>query len=160
MKQKIIDCFTWLAYRVSESTTYTGRSDEYCREDVADAMNVFLKELKKHIDWENLTNDECDELRFGRWQNRKELDEEIAYLAMELKSGKITIKDYEEKVALQKNTLDVRLLPLYLLPILPIGTKLYCISGKEIVYDGNNIDNDNRFGWLAYGIKIKNEKKK
>ena len=44
------------------------------------------------------------------------------------------------------------LIPLYLLPIIPIGTELKCIDGGKIIYDGNNIDNDTRFGCLAYGL--------
>lgn len=50
---------------------------------------------------------------------------------------------------------DLYLIPLYLLPILPIGTKLTTISGEEIEYDGTNVDNDIRFGCIAYGIAIK-----
>lgn len=49
---------------------------------------------------------------------------------------------------------DIYLIPLYLLPILPIGIEVTCISGKTIIYDGTNIDNDNRAGLLAYGIKL------
>lgn len=51
------------------------------------------------------------------------------------------------------------LIPIWLLPVLPVGTKLICINGDEIVYDGKNIDNDVRFGCLAYGVRVKLEKK-
>ena len=47
----------------------------------------------------------------------------------------------------------IYLIPLYLLPILPIGIEVSCIDGRTIIYDGTNIDNDNRAGLLAYGIK-------
>lgn len=157
MKQEIIDCFTWLANRVSESTTYENWSDEYCRKDIKKAMSVFLDELKKHIDWDNLTHEDCDVLRFGRWQSAADVEEEISALAKELKDGKLTIQEYEKEVEKQRNTLGVRLLPLYILPILPVGTKVISIFGKEKIYDGNNIDKDVRFGYLAYGIKVKQE---
>ena len=49
---------------------------------------------------------------------------------------------------------DLYLLPLYILPIVPIGTKLTTIGGEEIIYDGTNVDKDIRFGLLAYGITI------
>ena len=49
---------------------------------------------------------------------------------------------------------DLCLIPLYLLPIIPFGTKLKCINGKEIIYNGANVDNDIRFGCIAYGIDI------
>lgn len=154
MKQEIISCFTWLANRVSESTTYESWSDEFSRKDINDAMGVFLGELKKHIDWDNLTHEDCDALRFGRWQNEADVEKEISYLTKELKEGKLTIQEYHKKVNEQRNTLGVRLLPLYILPILPIGTKLVSIFGKEKIYDGMNIDKDVRCGCIAYGIKI------
>ena len=50
---------------------------------------------------------------------------------------------------------DLYLIPLWLLPIIPIGTKLTTIFGDEIIYDGHNVDNDTRFGCIAYGIHIK-----
>ena len=46
------------------------------------------------------------------------------------------------------------LIPLYLLPILPVGIEVICISGEKITYDGKNIDDDQRFGCIAYGINI------
>lgn len=50
---------------------------------------------------------------------------------------------------------DLYLIPLYLLPIIPIGTKLTSIGDTEIVYDGSNVDKDVRFGVIAWGIHIK-----
>ena len=50
---------------------------------------------------------------------------------------------------------DFYLIPLYLLPVLPIGTEVTCINGEKIVYNGHNIDNDIRCGCIAYGIKVK-----
>ena len=50
---------------------------------------------------------------------------------------------------------DLYLVPLYILPILPIGTELTCINGDKVVYDGSNVDNDIRYGCIAYGIEIK-----
>ena len=51
---------------------------------------------------------------------------------------------------------DLYLLPLYILPILPVGTKLTAIGGEEVVYDGTNVDKDIRCGCIAYGINVKN----
>ena len=50
---------------------------------------------------------------------------------------------------------DLYLIPLWLLPVVPIGTELTCISGDKIIYDGINVDNDIRFGCIAYGIELK-----
>lgn len=49
---------------------------------------------------------------------------------------------------------NLYLIPLWLLPVIPVGITLTCISGDKIVYDGKNIDIDTRFGCLAWGIEI------
>lgn len=49
---------------------------------------------------------------------------------------------------------DIYLIPLYLLPIVPVGTELTCINGQTITYDGTNVDDDIRFGYIAWGIRI------
>ena len=49
---------------------------------------------------------------------------------------------------------NIMLIPLYLKPKLPVGIELIDIFDNIIKYDGANIDNDIRFGCLAYGIKI------
>ena len=126
MKPEIMNLLTWYANKVAETVQYTNWSDEFCREETKKATDRFLDELKKYIDFDNLTEEEAQELRFGKWS-----DDEP----------------------------DLYLVPLYLLPVLPIGTKLTCINGQKIVYDGHNIDNDIRFGCLAYGVRVKLEKK-
>lgn len=45
----------------------------------------------------------------------------------------------------------MKLIPLWTLPFLPEKIKCSSISGN-VVIDKSNIDNDNRFGYLAYGI--------
>ena len=119
MKKEIMNCLTYLANRVSETTQYENWSDKFCRKEIKEASQKFVEEIKNHIDWNNLTEEDCKELRFGKW------DEE---------SG-------------------IYLIPFYLFPIIPIGLKVYSISGDEIVNDGTNLDNDIRFGCIAYGIK-------
>lgn len=124
MKKKIIDCLTWYANRIAETTTYTLWPDNLCGsfKEVKEATERFLEELKKYIDFENLTEEEARELRFCQWS---------------------------------KEEPDLYLIPLYLLPILPIGIEVTCINGEKLIYDGHNIDTDIRFGCLAYGIRVK-----
>lgn len=74
-------------------------------------------------------------------------------------NGKLTQDQYDKKVAGLLNAANLWLIPLYLFPIIPIGLKVTCINGEEIVNDGHNLDDDIRFGCVAYGIKIKNENK-
>lgn len=51
-------------------------------------------------------------------------------------------------------TPNLYLIPLWLLPIVPVGTELTTISGNKIIYNGSNVDNDIRFGCIAYGIEL------
>jgi len=121
MKIEILNCLTYLANRVSETTQYENWSDAFSRKEIKEANKKFVDEIKKHIDWDNLTKEECNELRFKKWDE----------------------------------TSGIYLIPLYLFPAIPLGFKLYCINGAEIVNDGTNLDDDNRFGCIAYGIKPK-----
>lgn len=120
MKKEIINCLTWYANKVAETVQYTSWDDEFCRKEINRSTDIFVNELRKHIDFSNLTREEAVSLRFGKW------DED---------SG-------------------LYLIPLYLLPIVPIGTELTSISGDTVIYDGSNVDNDVRFGCIAYGINI------
>lgn len=120
MKPEIRNCLTWYANRVAETVQYTNWSDDFCRKEIKEAHDRFVEELKKHIDFQNITIEEARELRFGKWSEDSNL----------------------------------YLLPLYLLPVVPIGTKLTSIFGEDIIYDGSNVDNDIRCGCLAYGIRI------
>lgn len=124
MKREIINCLTWYANRVAETVEYIAWSDEFCRDEIRKANEMFVDELRKYIDFSKLTREEAFELRFGKW------DDEM----------------------------NLYLIPLYLLPIIPIGTKLTSINGGTVIYDGTNIDNDTRFGCLAWGINIPEKK--
>lgn len=56
---------------------------------------------------------------------------------------------------------DLYLIPLYMVPLIPKGTKLVCIDGKTITFnDIEDIDLDIRFGCISYGINIKEKKYK
>ena len=47
---------------------------------------------------------------------------------------KIIKEEFDKKVANEKNTLGLRLIPLYLYPSLPIGITLMSICGEERVF--------------------------
>ena len=79
----------------------------------------------------------------------------ITIIQSEFEKGNLTKEEFDKKVANEKNTIGLRLIPLYLYPSLPIGTILTSIDGKEIAFDGSNIDTDVRFGCIAWGIKPK-----
>ena len=50
---------------------------------------------------------------------------------------------------------NLMLIPGYLHQFIPAGLDLYCISGEKAQYESyKDLDNDCRFGCLAYGIHI------
>lgn len=151
MKKEIINCLTWYANKVAETTQYESWSDEFCRKEIKESTDIFLDELKNHINWDNLTEEECIELRFSRWASDENVDEEIDYVRKEGTDE----ADIKKKVEELERTRGLWLIPLYLLPIVPKGTELTSILGQVVKYDGTNVDNDIRCGCIAYGIKLK-----
>ena len=151
MKKEIIGCLTWYANSVSETTQYESWDDEFCRKRIKKSTDALLDELKNHIDWDNLTEEEGYELRFRRWSSDKDIDEEIDYVR---KKG-TDEAEIQRLVEGFERTKGLWLIPLYLLPIVPKGTELISICGEVVKYDGTNVDNDIRCGCIAYGIKLK-----
>ena len=50
---------------------------------------------------------------------------------------------------------DLWLFPLYLVPIIPEGLEIEYIDGTKGIYEKDKMDDDTRFGCVAYGINIK-----
>lgn len=155
MKKEILNILTWIANKATEPIVYDSWSNEFARRRLKESLQNAQNELSKHIDWNNLTIDECKELRFNLWQDEEGAQQEINELKSEMANGKLTQDQYDKKVSVLLNTANLWLIPLYLFPIIPIGLKVTCINGEEIVNDGHNLDDDIRFGCVAYGIKIK-----
>ena len=118
------------------------------------------KEIINCLTW--YANRVAETVQYTSWSDefcRKEVRQATMDFVSELRKhidfSKLT---REEAVALRFGQWgeggDLYLIPLYLLPIVPVGTELTCISGKTVVYDGTNIDNDIRFGCIAWGIRI------
>lgn len=118
------------------------------------------KEIVNCLTW--YANRVAETVQYTSWSDefcRKEVRQATMDFVSELRKyidfSKLT---REEAVALRfgqwEEGSDLYLIPLYLLPIVPVGTELTCISGETVVYDGTNIDNDVRFGCIAYGIRI------
>lgn len=132
-------------------------SEEYKKKSLNDAWQKVQEQFKEDIDWNALTESQCKALHFISWQSEEDVEEEISCLQSELDEGHLTKEEFDKKVANEKNTLGLRLIPLYLYPSLPVGITLTSIGGEEIVFDGSNIDIDVRFGCIAWGIKPKKD---
>ena len=156
LEDKVSNILKWLANQIACIQVYHW-SEEYKKKSFNDAWQKVQKQFKKDIDWDALTESQCKALYFGSQQSDEDVEEEISYLQSELDKGHLTKEEFDKKVANEKNTLGLRLIPLYLYPSLPIGITLTAIDGEERVFDGSNISTDIRFGCLAWGIKPKKD---
>lgn len=118
------------------------------------------KEIVNCLTW--YANRVSETVQYTSWSDefcRKEVRQATMDFVSELRKhidfSKLT---REEAVALRFGKWDeesnLYLIPLYLLPIVPVGTELTCIDGEKIIYNGKNVNNDIRFGCIAWGIKI------
>lgn len=156
LENSINNALKWLANQVACTQVYNW-SDKYKKESLNYAWQKFQEHIKKDIDWDALTESQCEILHFRSWQSEEDVEEEISLLQSELDAGCITKDEFDKKVANKKNTLGLRLIPFYLYPSLPMGINLISIDGDEIIFDGSNIDTDIRRGCIAYGIKPKKD---
>ena len=144
----------WLVTEISCIQVYSWNK-ECKKECIDDAWQKVQEQFKKIIDWDTLTKKQCKDLCFVEWKSKEDNEKIISYLQSELDNGHITKEEFDKKVANEKNTIGLYLIPLYLYPSLPIGITLTSIGGKDIVFDGSNICTDARGGCIAYGIKPK-----
>lgn len=156
LEEKVNNTLKWLANQVASIQVYHW-DEKYKKKSLNDAWQKVQEQFKKDIDWNNLTESQCKALHFGSWQSVEDVEKEISIIQSEYEKGHLTEEEFDKKVANEKNTLGLRLIPLYLYPSLPIGITLTSIGGEEIVFDGSNIDTDTRFGCLAWGIKPKKD---
>ena len=156
LEDKVNNTLKWLANQIASIQVYHW-DEEYKKKSFNDAWQKVQKQFKKDIDWDALTESQCKVLHFGSWKSEEDVEEEISLIRSEFGRGHLTKEEFEKKVANEKNTLGLRLIPLYLYPSLPIGITLTSIDGEEIVFDGSNIDTDVRFGCIACGIKPKKD---
>ena len=154
LEERVNNTLKWLANQIACIQVYHC-DEEYKKKSLNDAWQKAQEQFKKDIDWKNLTENQCNALHFERWQSEEDIEEEISLIQSEFEKGHLTKEEFDKKVANEKNTIGLRLIPLYLYPSLPIGIILTSIDGKEIAFDGSNIDTDVRFGCLAWGIKTK-----
>ena len=156
LEEKVNNTLKWLANEIACIQVYSW-SEELKKQYLHNAWQRVQNQFKEDIDWSALTESQCKALHFGRWQSEEDIEEEISLIQSEFEKGHLTKEKFDKKVADQKNTLGLRLIPLYLYPSLPIGITLTSIGGEEIVFDGANIDTNVRLGCLAWGIKPKKD---
>lgn len=105
--------------------------DESYNENVNLYISQLLLELKRTIDFDNITVSQLSSLGCRKLTT----------------GGSV-------------NGMEIYLLPSYILPILPIGLKVYEYhDGRELIYDGSNIgDESDNTGYLDVGLIPVNKK--
>lgn len=117
-------------------------------------LTWYANQIEMAYEYYHEPNDIYEEIKIARKRFLEALKDEIDFNdlskeeAIELRFCKWSEEDP-----------SLYLIPIWLFPILPVGTKLTSINGDEIVYDGKNVDNDVRFGCLAYGVRVKLDEK-
>ena len=119
------------------------------------------KEIQNCLTWlinkVSETNEYNWENNFKATENKKSFDVFYEELKKHIDFTKITVEEAKE-LRFQRwdeEQPDLWLFPLYLVPIIPEGLEVTFISGDKAKYERDKMDNDIRFGCVAYGINIK-----
>lgn len=156
LEKKVNNTLKWLANQIA-CIQVDHWDEDFKKERLNDSWQKVQEQFKKDIDWSTLTESQCKALHFGSWQSEEDVKEEISLIQSAFEKGHLTKEEFDKEVANEKNTLGLRLIPIYLYPSLPIGITLTSIYGEERVFDGSNIDTNIRFGCLTWGIKPKKD---
>ena len=127
-------------------------------------MKIMKQEIINCLTW--YANRVAETVEYNSWSDefcRGEIREANQIFVNELQKhidfSKLTREEaIELRFGKWDDETDLYLIPLYLLPVIPIGIRLTSINGDTVIYDGTNIDNDIRFGCVAWGINIPEEK--
>lgn len=158
MRKEIIDALTFVMNSVTVQQTLPNRSDNTIKNEVLSSLRQAQEQLMNYISWDDLTQKDCEEMRFCKWAKDEEITEEIKFLDKMYEEGKITKEEFEERKAKKMNTKDIMLIPVWLYPLIPIGYEVTSIFGDKVVNNGKNINSGSRYGCIAYGIVPKDKR--
>lgn len=120
------------------------------KQEIMDCFTWYANKVAETVQYESWSNEFCrKENEVNTHMFLEELNEHINW-------DTLTREEARELrfVVYSDDTPNLFLIPLYILPILPIGTELVSINGNRIIYDDSNVDKDTRYGCLAFGIVI------
>lgn len=119
--------------------------------EIANCLSWYVNKVAETVQYESWSDE------MARNENRKYMSMMLEELKRHIDWNKLTREEaFELRFRLWDEDMpDLFLIPLYLLPIVPIGTELTTINGDKVLYLGDNVDKDTRFGCIAYGIEIK-----
>lgn len=120
------------------------------KQEIIDCFTWYANKVAETVQYESWSDEFCrKENEVNTHIFLEELNEHINW-------DTLTREEARELrfIVYSDHTPNLFLIPLYILPILPIGTELVSINGNRIIYDGSNVDKDTRYGCLAFGIVI------
>lgn len=122
---------------------------------------MMRKEIRNCFTW--LVNNVSETIIYDNWDNEFKISENkkcfegfYKELKKHIDFTKLTVKEAKE-LRFQRwseEQPNLWLFPLYLVPIIPEGLEVTGISGGKYKYEKDKMDNDIRFGCVAYGIEI------
>ena len=120
------------------------------KQEIMDCFTWYANKVAETVQYESWSNEFC------RKENEVNTHIFLKELNKHINWDTLTREEARELrfVVYSDDTPNLFLIPLYILPILPIGTELVSINGSRIIYDGSNVDKDTRYGCLAFGIVI------
>lgn len=94
-------------------------------------------------------------------ENKKSFEKFYNELKKHIDFTKLTVEEAKELRFRRwdEDLPNLWLFPLWLVPIIPNGLEVMSISGHKFIYEKDKVDNDIRFGCVAYGVEIKEEMK-
>lgn len=119
--------------------------------EIVNCLSWYVNKVAETVHYESWSDE------MARHENRKYMSMMLEELKRHIDWNKLTKEEASELRFRRwdEDMPDLFLIPLYLLPIVPIGTELTTINGDKVLYLGDNVDKDTRFGCIAYGIEIK-----
>lgn len=152
-KEQVQSIFSWFTGKVVIIMERDYWDAQEKVKDIEQKKEEALSFLKKEIDWDNLTKDDCTLLRFRRWTSMEEIKEnDLPYLEKQLLEDKITPKEYDKLKEQLLLSAKVFLFPRYIHCLIPDNLTVYDIGGVKHTFCEIKEDKEFRYGCLAYGI--------
>lgn len=124
------------------------------KKSITNCLTFLANAMAQSVVYENHWSPE-----FCCQENRRAFESANCALRQAIKWDRLTEKDCKElRFGIWEPGNPLRLIPIWLYKAIPVGTELTSITGEKIVFDGNNIDTDTRYGRLAWGIIPKPDK--
>lgn len=138
MDKQLINALFTFATQAKEIDVYKDSwGEDFCKKRYYANLNTFneyLKTLIKDVDWENLTEDTARSFGMNRFCSPESI----------------------KNNGVPKECENLYLFPLLMIDVIPEGIMVTNIFGETFKFERETCDSDHRFGYLSFGIVVKN----